>query len=153
MLALLLQFTTFTDQSFATIFSKNSRHEFALYMASLDLIRILRTYDVPGHRVLIWYPRGERSLFSLSFLNLGNTLHPPFAVAQTGPPVIGDYERKRLNEPASAYVLLMARTDEKIDEGLAALRTAGTTLQEKVRMELGTDPAFRVKAILVALRH
>jgi hypothetical protein len=47
----------------------------------------------------------------------------------------------------------MARTDEMIDEGLAALRTAGTTLQEKVRMELGADPAFRVKAILVALRR
>jgi hypothetical protein len=153
MVALLLQFTTFTDQSFATIFSKNSRHEFALYMASLDLIRILRTYDVPGHRVLIWYPRGERSLFSLSFLNLGNTLHPPFAVAETGLPVIGDYERKRLNEPASAYVLLMARTDEKIDEGLAALGTAGANLQEKVRTELGGEPAFRVKALLVALRR
>jgi hypothetical protein len=153
MLALLLQFTTFTDQSFATIFSKNGRQEFALYMASLDLIRILRTYDVPGHRVLIWYPRGDYSLASLSFLNLGNTLHPPFAAAETGLPVIGDYERKRLNEPASAYVLLMARTDEMIDEGLAALRAAGTTLQEKVRMELGTDPRFRIKAILVAPRR
>jgi hypothetical protein len=153
MLALLLQFTSFTDQTFATIFSKNSRHEFALYMASLDLIRILRTYDVPGHRVLIWYPRGDYSLYSLSFINLGNTLHPPHTVAETGLPVIGDYERKRLNEPASAYVLLMARTDEMINEGLAALRKAGANLQENVRMELGTDPAFRVKAILVALRR
>jgi hypothetical protein len=84
MVALLLQFTTFTDQSFATIFSKNSRHEFALYMASLDLIRILRTYDVPGHRVLIWYPRGDYSLASLSFLNLGNTLHPPSRLPRQG---------------------------------------------------------------------
>ena len=47
----------------------------------------------------------------------------------------------------------MARTDEKINEGLDALRTAGITFQEKVRMELGTDPGFRVKAILVALRR
>jgi hypothetical protein len=153
MLALLLQFTTFTEQSFATIFSKNNRHEFALYMASLDLIRILRTYDLPGHRVLIWYPRGDLSLYSLSFMNLGNTLHPPHAVAESGLPVVGDYERKRLNEPATANVLLMARTDEKINEGLDALRTAGITFQEKVRMELGTDPGFRVKAILVALRR
>ena len=153
MVALLLQFTTFTDQFFASIFSKNSRHEFAVYMASIDLIRILRTYDVPGHRVLIWYPRGDYSLSSLSFLNLGNTLQSPFTAAETGLPVIGDYERKRLNEPASAYVLLMARSDEMIAEGLAALPTAGTTLQEKVRMELGADPGFRVKAILVALRR
>jgi hypothetical protein len=47
----------------------------------------------------------------------------------------------------------MARTDEMIYEGLVALRTAGTTLQEKIRTELGTEPAFRVEAILVALRR
>jgi hypothetical protein len=153
MLALLLQFTTFTDHIYARIFSKDSRQEFALYMASLDLIRILRTYDVSEHRVLIWYPRGEYSMASLSFMNLGHTLQPPFAVAEAGLPLIGDYERKRLNDPASAYVLLMARTNEVIDEGLAALRAAGANLQEEIRTQLGTDPAYQIKAILVTLRR
>jgi hypothetical protein len=153
-LSLFLQIALFSHYAYARTFSaKRAPYEFAVYMAAVDLIQLLRQYDAAGHRVRIWYPRGDVSMFSISFVNLGSTLQPPYGVNETGMPSIGDYERKRLELSDSGYVLLLARTEETIDAGLAALRSTGSKFEQVIRTELGPCEDFRIKAVFVSLQH
>jgi hypothetical protein len=153
-LSLFLQIALFSHYAYASTFSaKRAPYEFAVYMAGVDLIELLRQYDAIGHRVRIWYPRGEGSMFSMSFVNLGSTLQPPYGVNETGMPSIGDYERKTLELSDSGYVLLLARTERTVDAGLAALRSTDARFEQVVRTELGSCDEFRIKAVLVSLQH
>jgi hypothetical protein len=154
LLALLLEIAPLAHSEYRQVFSmKAFRHEAAVYLAAIDLIRLVRAYDARSHRIRLWYPRGEVSMYSLSAVLSMSTLQPPHGVYDTGLPVISERELKVLADADSAYVLLLARTDEMIETGLNALQAAGTAFEQKIRTELGPDSTLRIKARLVLLQH
>jgi hypothetical protein len=154
LLALLLEIAPLAHSEYRQVFSsKTFRREAAVYLAAIDLIRLVRAYDARSHRIRLWYPRGEVSMYSLSAVLSMSTLQPPHGVYDTGLPVIGERERKVLADADSAYVLLIAGTDEMIEAGLNALQAAGIAFEQKIQTELGADPTFRIKASLVLLQR
>jgi hypothetical protein len=153
MLALCMQAALFSSARHLAIFSSvYARREFAVYSAADDLIRLAQEYNKPGHRMRIWYPKGDTSMYGLSFVTIDDsTIQSPHSVFETGMPSIGDWERAKLAAPDTAYVLLVAHTDNEIEAGLTALRSAGFPFEVTVKTVLGHDSAFQEKAMLVAL--
>jgi hypothetical protein len=137
----------------AVFSSIRAPRELAVYSAADDLIRLAQEYNKPGHRMLMWYPKGDTSMYGLSFVTIGGTIQVPHSVLETGMPSVGDFERAKLAAADTAYVLLAAHTDDSIEAGMNALRSAGFPFEVKIKTVLGPDPAFQEEAVLVALRR
>jgi hypothetical protein len=91
-------------------------------------------------------------MWSLSFVIIGSTVQPPYEVYETGMPSIGDAERQVLSAPDTAYVLLAAPSDDTIEAGMAALKSAGFPFKLEAKTVFGTGQ-FQEKAVLVSLKH
>jgi len=153
MLAVFVQVAFFSNSAYSVVFTRSFiRKQFAVYGAAADLVRLARVYNKPGHRMRIWYPRGDTSMAGLSFVILGSTIQTPFGVFETGMPSIGDTERQTLGAPDTAYVLLSAQSEDMIEAGMAALQSAGFPFKLEAKTVLGTG-SFQEKAVLIALQR
>lgn len=155
MLALCIQAALFSSDRHLAVFSSiRAPREFAVYSAADDLIRLAQEYNKPRHRMRMWYPKGDTSMYGLSFVTIDDgSIQSPHSVLETGMPSIGDFERAKLAAGDTAYVLLIAHTGDSIEAGMNALRSAGFPFEVKIKTVLGPDPAFQEKAVLVALRR
>jgi hypothetical protein len=154
MLGLFMQTALFSSGPYHVVFeSRYSRRQFAVYSAASDLITLASNYNESGHRLRIWYPRYDTSMYGLSFVIVGSTIQPPHGVYDTGMPTIGETERAALAAPDTAYVLLAAQTDDLIEAGMAALRSAGVQFEIQAKIVLGSDATFQEKGVLISLRR
>jgi len=126
--------------------------EVALYKMIRQYHVLLNKYDKPSERVRTWYSTDSSYLFSsLTSSNLLFTLQNPWTHdANSVMPTLGAYERERLADPQTKYVLLLDPNPEMIQRGLEALRSAGLDIESTEAEEWGKEP-FTAYALLVRI--
>ncbi|MGH7086972.1 MAG: hypothetical protein ACREFN_18510, partial [Acetobacteraceae bacterium] len=127
--------------------------EAPLYKMIRQYRALLDQYDMPGQRVRTWYGTDPDWLFrSLASSNLLFTVQDT-AKFHFGMPEITQYERRTLADPDTRYVLLVARREMSVEEGVAALGAAGIKV-DRVKSDFWGEPPFTAHALLVRIvRH
>ena len=107
------------------IFVTNGAQEWTAYKAAERFVDIVQDYDSPSHRVFLWFP-GEFGNVSLTWTDLpqdADTLN------QVGVSESIDHLTPlglaRLQEPAVAYVMILAPNADEVMQGRLALARAG----------------------------
>ncbi len=124
--------------------------EAPLFSTIVSYHALLNRYDRPGQRVRTWHATNDVSLRSVSSSNLLFTLQDPWE--GEGMPALGELERRRLGDPTTSHVLLMATSASDLEAGLRSLASAGVAFASLEEGRWGYPP-LTVYARLVALER
>lgn len=99
---------------------------------------------------MLWYPHREREIASsIASTVILDSISAPFGTAG-GLPIIGDYERERLNLPEERFIMLLSYNPETIAEGKQELLRNGYLIREAMQQLIG-DADFKVHLDLVEI--
>lgn len=147
----LVQGFSFWDLAHKKVFQAATfPRERGVYRVATDVSHIFAAYSTPERRLRGWYRTQSYSLGSAFSVMLLDTINPAFSLG--GMPQIGEYEVKRLREPQTAYVLVLAEKKQDTVDGEAALSKAGFQTALEFDRRLGRDPYFAYARLLRLVR-
>ena len=124
--------------------------EHEVYRAAVQMVRIFGQYSTSSKSVMLWYPHEEREIAtSIASTVILESISDPFETAG-GLPIIGDYERERLNLPEERFIMLLSYNPETIAEGKQELLKNGYLIREVTQQLIG-DADFKVHLDLVEI--
>ena len=118
----------------------NDQRQRQVFLVAVQYSHLWEKYADATHRPFLWfqYTPGDYDISSISFMTLGDTLQDKDK--PSGMPEINAYELDRLGDVGRGYIFLMAKDQESIARGRAALQDAGLefTTSEQAMLSSGS---------------
>jgi hypothetical protein len=116
------------EPHYETVFGDGDDTAFEAYVLANKLTSLVPTEGTVRIPVKFWYPSGDAMLDSVQASYLWEITTVQRSPAP-GLPDLTDEDLARIDATGTGYIVLMSRTPDKIEAGVANLRTAGYGLE------------------------